>query len=73
MIWMLVALNTYQPIRTFTTEQECLFWRNSIMMQVSFRLADAKPPGLDSTALLGHRSDSAHQRYMRDKDVLRVE
>ena len=46
MIWMLVALNTYQPIRTFTTEQECLFWRNSIMMQVSFRLADAKPPGL---------------------------
>ena len=46
MIWMLVALNTYQPIRTFATEQECLFWRNSIMMQVSFRLADAKPPGL---------------------------
>lgn len=30
---------------------------------------DAKKAGLDSKALLGHRSDSAHQRYMRDKDV----
>jgi integrase len=33
---------------------------------------DAKRAGIDSKALLGHRSDSAHQRYMRDKDVQRV-
>ena len=30
---------------------------------------DAKKAGLDAKALLGHRSDSAHMRYMRDKEV----
>ena len=30
---------------------------------------DARKAGLDSKALLGHRSDSAHERYMRDKTV----
>ena len=33
---------------------------------------DAKKAGIDAKALLGHRSDSAHARYMRDKDVPEV-
>lgn len=30
---------------------------------------DAKKQGVDSMALLGHKSESVHQRYLRNKDV----
>lgn len=30
---------------------------------------DAKKQGIDSKALLGHKSDAVHQRYLRGKDV----
>jgi hypothetical protein len=30
---------------------------------------DAKKQGVDSMALLGHKSESVHQRYLRCKDI----
>lgn len=30
---------------------------------------DARKQGLDSKALLGHKSDASHERYQRDKDI----